>query len=428
MTAGERRLERIRELGTTILARLGGRIAVRLWDGTRIPAEAPPGAPCLSIADEGALAAMLKRPSLETIIQLYAKKRLDLVEGDFFALAAAVAEVKPRELFKGLRPLAVLRAALPFLAVPGNMRVSRRGLSEGGTPEKNRANIAHHYDVSNAFYALFLDPQMVYSCAYFPQWDADIATAQTAKLEHICRKLRLQPGESFLDVGCGWGALICHAAEHHGVNATGITISQEQHALAQERIRARGLEDKVKLVFGDWTTLSGSYDKIASVGMFEHVGMAHHEAYFRKIRSLLRPRGAYLHHAITRPGKITEAKFRKMRPEYKAILRHVFPGAELDHIGLTVRHLEATGFEVHDVEGLREHYARTTELWCRALMARREEAAAIAGEEITRLWIAYLAGVSLGFRRGSIGIFQTLATSRTRGLSGLPPTRADFYR
>lgn len=427
MDAQQRRLDRLKPLIGRFLAETGAGFGIELWDGTVLP-DGAAGGPRIAIADEGAFAALLKRPGLETVIGLHARGRLDLRGGDFFDLAPHLAGLRAGRALKTIGPFALARGALPFLRVPGGLDAAPGALAEGGTPDRNRRNIAFHYDVSNAFYALFLDPELVYSCAYFPDWDADIATAQIAKLDHICRKLRLRPGEDFLDVGCGWGALVCHAAERYGVRAHGITLSTEQLAHAAARVAERGLSDRVSLSLADWTTLDGRFDKIASVGMFEHVGIDNHPAYFRRIRSLLAPRGLYLHHAITRPGKLSERKFRRMRPEYKAIIRHIFPGAELDHIGLTARHLEACGFEVHDVEGLREHYARTTELWCRRLTARREEAVALVGEERTRLWIAYLAGVSLGFARGTINLFQTLASARAKGPSGLPPTRADLYR
>ena len=167
----------------------------------------------------------------------------------------------------------------------------------------NKDNIQYHYDLSNTFYSLFLDPQMVYSCAYFVEWSNDLAQAQRNKLEMICRKLRLQDGERFLDIGCGWGALVCHAAQNYGVQAHGVTLSQQQFDFAKAKVERLGLQDKVKLELRDYNTLDGQYDKIASIGMFEHVGMANHRTYFRTIHRLLRARGLYLHHAIARRAK-----------------------------------------------------------------------------------------------------------------------------
>jgi cyclopropane-fatty-acyl-phospholipid synthase len=243
----------------------------------------------------------------------------------------------------------------------------------------------------------------------------------------ICRKLRLVPGEKFLDIGCGWGGLVCHAARHHGVTAHGVTLSQAQLDFAREKIARLGLQDRVTVELKDFRELTGTFDKIASIGMFEHVGLANRDAYYTQMRDLLRPRGLLLHHAITRSAKKSARAFRRRRPEYAAVINYVFPGSELDHIGDTAASLERNGFEVHDVEAWREHYARTTKLWCERLYASRETAEGEVGAAKVRLWLLYLAGVSLGFERGTIGIYQTLASRRARGLSGLPPTRADLY-
>ncbi len=298
-----------------------------------------------------------------------------------------------------------------------------------GRPQTNKQNVAYHYDVSNAFYRLFLDPEMVYTCAYFqPDWHDDLARAQFDKLDMICRKLRLKPGDRFLDIGCGWGALICHAAQHYGVKATGVTLSEEQAALAREKIAALGLQDRVEVVLRDYTQMEGEFDKISSIGMFEQVGIRNYPDYFRAVHRLLRPRGLYLHHTIARRAKRSERAFRKLKPEYRALTRYIFPGGELDHLGMSVSNLERFGFEVHDVEAWREHYQRTTRLWWENLNARRKEAEAEVGPEKTRMWLLYLAGCSLAFERGAVGVNQTLASKRTRGPAGLPPSRADLYR
>jgi cyclopropane-fatty-acyl-phospholipid synthase len=281
--------------------------------------------------------------------------------------------------------------------------------------------------LSNAFYTLFLDPEMQYSCAYFADPAADLAAAQQAKLDMICRKLRLQPGNRLLDIGCGWGGLICHAARKYAVQAHGVTLSDAQYEYAREKIARSGMQQRVTVELKDYRLLSGEYDCIASIGMFEHVGSDNHAAYFAKLHDLLRPRGVMLHHAITRPAKRNERAFRRKRPEYAALVNYIFPGCELDHIGNTLANLERGGFEVHDVEAWREHYGRTTRVWCQRLYASREAAAQEVGEAKTRLWLLYLAGVALAFERGTIGIFQTVATRRARGPSGLPTTRADLY-
>ena len=266
---------------------------------------------------------------------------------------------------------------------------------------------------------------MVYSCAYFPSWDASLEEAQLAKLDIICRKLRLKQGEKFLDIGCGWGSLIVHAAQNYGVQAHGVTLSQAQFDFARARIAQAGHSDRVTVELKDFRELTGTYDKIASIGMFEHVGLDNHDAYFAKMSSLLRVRGLLLNHAIVRRAR--RKNFRYKPPEYTAMTRYIFPGGELDHIGLSLDNLEMHDFDIHDVEGLREHYAKTCRIWAERLVARRHEAEAMIGEAKTHLWLLYLARCSIGFERGAMAIFQTLASKRAPGASGLPPTRADLY-
>jgi cyclopropane-fatty-acyl-phospholipid synthase len=373
------------------------------------------------------------RPRLSTLVELLASGELSLEGGTLLDVAARRGNAGSKGWAKRLDKRLLLSSLWPFLiGRSGGAGASEayRGaqVSRDEAGRDNKALVQFHYDLSNRFYGLFLDPEMVYSCAYFPSWEAGLDEAQAAKLDMICRKLRLKPGERFLDIGCGWGGLVCHAAQAYGVVAHGVTLSEAQFTFAQEKIARLGLADRVTIELKDYKELTGTYDKIASIGMFEHVGLANRPAYFRQMRELLRPRGLLLNHAITRPAKRSERAFRRRRPEYAAIIDYVFPGSELDHIGGSVAAMEAHGFEVHDVEGWREHYARTTRLWCERLSERRTEAEAEVGAAKTRLWLLYLAGVSLGFERGSIGIFQTLASRRTRGSAGLPPTRADWYR
>jgi cyclopropane-fatty-acyl-phospholipid synthase len=295
------------------------------------------------------------------------------------------------------------------------------------------AAIEFHYDLGSEFYALFLDPEMQYSCAYFEDWEGPLAQAQLDKLEMICRKLRLAKGERLLDVGCGWGGLVCHAAQHYGVEAVGITLSRAQLEYAREKVRVLGLEGRVAVELRDVADLDpadvGRFDKIASIGMVEHVGIANHPAYFEKLAVLLRDRGLLLNHGITRGAKKSRRAFRRMRPEKRLMLRYVFPGHELDHLGHTVEGMEAHGFEVRDVEDWREHYALTTRHWCRRLDAATERAEALVGRSRHRTWLAYLAGVSTAFADGSLRVYQVLASRHAgKGPSELPPTRADLYQ
>ncbi|MBR0656430.1 SAM-dependent methyltransferase [Plastoroseomonas arctica] len=428
------RLARLAALIAELAPHLAMDVAVKLWDGVPIPL-GPRWSGDLAVAVHApeAITRLLRRPRLTTLIELFAEGLIAIEGGTLLDLAARRGEGRgTRGLLRRVGKLRAARTLLPFLFGGGTAGAGHAyaGPSaerrEGGRDDK--ALVQFHYDLANAFYALFLDPEMVYSCAYFPDWEASLGDAQVAKLEHVCRKLRLTPGERFLDIGCGWGGLVCHAAQHHGVTAHGVTLSQAQYDFAVAKVARLGLQGRVTIELKDFSKLSGEWDKIASVGMYEHVGLANRAGYFAQIRALLRPRGIYLHHAITRPAKRDARAFSRKRPEYAAVVNYVFPGSELDHIGNTVQDLERGGFEVHDVESLREHYGRTCRLWTERLYAARETAEAEVGAAKTRIWLLYLAGVALGFERGTIGICQTVATKRARGASGLPPTRADLYR
>ncbi len=432
MSAAAERVKIFGQLLTHARERLGLDIGFVLWDGSTIPEILAPDAFAIVFADEGAIAALIRRPKIETLANLWVAARIDLRNGSLFDLVARRPTARTRELRKTLDKSLLIKTLAKFLLVPRGgpwpLEQIHGEKARSGNEAANKENIQYHYDVSNAFYALFLDPQMVYSCGYFADWSNDIATAQRDKLDMICRKLRLKPGDSFLDIGCGWGALVCHAAQHYGVRAHGVTLAENQYALATEKAAKLGLQDRVTIELKDYTRLEGSFDKIASIGMFEHVGLANHRTYFQTINRLLAPQGLYLHHAITRSAKADAKGFRRKRAEAVALARYIFPGGELDHIGMTAANLESSGFEVHDVEAWREHYARTCRLWHDRLQANREAAEREVGRDKTRLWLAYLAAVSIAFERNTARIFQTLASKRAKGPSGLPPTRADLYR
>ncbi len=434
MTRAESRLASLKRLLTEIHRRLELGFGFRLWDSSTVPDRWPEGGLMLAIADEGAVAALLKGPNITTFANLWAAGRIDLVNGTIFDLVARRPKGRTRELRNSLATLSTLRALAPFLFVPrgGPWPLDGVGPSResDGSEAENSRNIAYHYDVSNAFYALWLDRDMVYTCAYFHDWTDDLDTAQRQKLDMTCRKLRLAPGEILLDIGSGWGSLACHAAEHYGVTVVGVTLSEEQIALAREKAAQRGLSDRVTFEKRDYALLEGDgrFDKIVSVGMFEHVGLVNFENYFRTVQRLLKPGGLYLHHAITRPGGSHAARTGKKRPEFQALTRYIFPGGELDYLGRTITNLELAGFEVRDVESWREHYQRTTRFWHDRLRARWDEAVAEVGETTARVWLAYLAACSITFERNNAGVYQTLAMKRVRGPSGLPPTRADLTR
>jgi cyclopropane-fatty-acyl-phospholipid synthase len=297
-----------------------------------------------------------------------------------------------------------------------------------GSPSENKKNIAYHYDVSNAFYELWLDKEMVYTCAYCTDWNNDIERMQQDKLEMICRRLRLKPGERLLDIGCGWGALSCYAAQHYGVSAYAVTLSEQQVAYGQEKVKRLGLQDRVTIELRDYATVEGQFDKVAAIGIQEHIGIDNYPKYYGTVQRVLKNDGLFLHHAIVRPAKRDDRDFRRKRPEFALLTKYIFPGGELDHIGNTVTMLERFGFEVHDVENWREHYQRTCRLWHDRLLANYDAAVKEVGEVKTRMWILYLGACSIAFERNTAGLFQTLASKRRRGPSGLPPTRADLYR
>lgn len=293
--------------------------------------------------------------------------------------------------------------------------------------ERDRAAIAHHYDVSNAFYALFLDPNMVYSCAYYQREDDSLQTAQLQKIDHILRKLALRPGERLLDIGCGWGALILRAAQRYGADATGITLSQKQFEYAQERILAAGLQDRCRVELVDYRDVRGEsvFDKISSVGMFEHVGLANLPTYFSTIHRLLTPGGLVLNHGIT-TSDIDSRWVGLGAGEF--IEHYVFPEGELPHLSLVLKEMAAAGLEVTDAESLRRHYARTCESWATALERNVERAVKEAGEKRVRIWQIYLAGCAYGFAQGWMNVYQLLAAKAVRGGElCLPMTRDYMY-
>ena len=436
MPNDQKRLAAARRLANHIHEQLELEFGIRLWDGSVIP----PGWSGLTLClnDPRVLTSVIRQRSLNALIDAWSTKRLDLAGGTLFNFIEKRPAVRTRDIRKRLDKMLLLQCLLPFVfgeRAPGIVRVVAHGATAGGEGsrqgnlqrQENRRNVAYHYDVSNEFYRLFLDERMVYTCAYFTDWANDIDQAQADKLDMICRKLRLKPGDRFLDIGCGWGALVIHAAENYGAAAHGVTLSENQLSLARERIAKAGLADRIRLDLIDFSLLEGEYDKIASIGMFEQVGFGGHETYFSTVSRLLRPEGLYLHHAITRPAKRTDRAFHRGNAEYRALRRYIFPGGELDYLGWTTKMLETHGLEVNDIEGLRPHYARTTRLWAERLADRIEEAATEVGEEIARLWLAYLTGCSLAFERRGALIFQTLASKRTKGPSDLPPTRADLY-
>ncbi len=419
---------------------LGGALPMRLelYDGsTAGPADAKV---CMTVRSREGLARFLSRPGELGIARAYVSGDVD-IDGDLFAgleqaahLDLSLRRIDPVAVARLLRAtgLGVLRAPPP---PPEEARL-RGGLH---TRSRDRAAISHHYDVSNDFYRIVLGPSMVYSCAVWDSPEQTLEEAQAAKLELICEKLGLRPGMRLLDVGCGWGSLVIHAAAHHGVEAVGITISAEQAALARERVRAAGLDDRVEVRLQDYRDVhDGPFDAISSIGMFEHVGRNRMEEYVRDLHRLLRPQGRLLNHAISRPGypqgdsRIgrTRALYRRLatavgsdvtsRIDSQLMQRYVFPDGELHEVGVVVSMLQENGFEVRHLESLREHYALTLRHWVSNLEAGWEAAVAEVGEARARVWRLYMAACAITFGLGGVSVQQVLAVKAPDGVSGMP--------
>jgi cyclopropane-fatty-acyl-phospholipid synthase len=374
-----------------------------LWDGREIDLSDETR---VTVRIKGARAATaFAHPSLLTLAEAYIEGHAD-VEGDVNAAIRSADAISRSE-------------AKPMFDPHGTARHTKRD---------DREAIQHHYDVSNEFYALWLDPRMVYSCAYFRDEDDTLEQAQLQKLDHICTKLMLKPGEKFLDIGCGWGALAMRAAEKFGADATGITLSENQFRLATERIRAAGLQDRCRVLLQDYRDAPGEdvYDKIASVGMFEHVGLKNLPVYFGAVRRLLREKGLFLNHGIT-SSDVENGAVGMGGGAF--IGRYVFPRGELPHLHRAIYDMSVQDLEVHDVECLRPHYAKTLGHWSANFEANLDAAVSASSERTARIWRIYLAGCAYGFEQGWMSIHQVLASKRTRpGRTALPLTRDWMYR
>ncbi|MGH7341371.1 MAG: class I SAM-dependent methyltransferase, partial [Candidatus Rokuibacteriota bacterium] len=283
---------------------------------------------------------------------------------------------------------------------------------------------SHHYDVSNEFYQLFLDPLMVYTCAYYRDADGKLEQAQMDKLDLVCRKLRLRPGETVLDIGCGWGALAMWAARHYGVRAHGVTLSRAQADYAADEIRRNGLDDRCRVEYLDYRDLPAErrYDKIAAVGVIEHVGIPRYPAFFAGVRARLKDGGLYLNHGIVHDFHW------KRTSQIEFLYRHVFPNGDLAGLSQTLTEMERAGWEIVDVEGLRLHYARTCRQWVERLCARADEARALVGERTYRTWRLYLTCSAVAFEGGSLGLYQVLMRKHRDPLTSVAPrTREQLY-
>lgn len=397
-------------------------LRVRAWDGSEA---GPPGGPVLIVRHRRALRRILYRPGEIGLARAWVAGELD-IEGDLYSVLRAVAgPLWERDQPSAVGTVSRLSAAGGLLALAGPVppparprEEIRRRTGSAHSRRRDQRAISHHYDVSNNFYELVLGPAMVYSCAYWDDDTPDLEAAQAAKLDLICRKLGLREDERLLDVGCGWGALVLHAAERYGVRAVGTTLSTEQAAYARERVDKAGLSDRVEIRVQDYRdTVDGPYDAICSVGMAEHVGDGRYREYADRLYGLLRPAGRLLNHQIARRPQTDEGSY-SVDPFIDA---YVFPDGELSPVGRTVDLLERTGFEVRDVEALREHYALTLRAWVRNLERGWADAVRFTSPGRARVWRLYMAASALAFERARIGVNQILAVRATdEGFSGLP--------
>ncbi len=451
MRPGEGALERAREAMELLLGPIHSRpCAVRYWDGSEeLPdSEATLGSQqnrataarfTLVLRSPGGLRRMLSPPSELHFGEAYVRGDIDIA-GDIEAAAALAEQLRarlgtPREIARIVSCVSHLpRGHEADLEKPHPRREHPHAMGHKHSRARDREAIQSHYDVGNDFYSLWLDRSLVYSCAYFPSGDEDLDTAQYEKLDLLCRKLRLAPGEKLLDIGCGWGGLIRHAAANYGVEALGITLSERQAALARERIRADGLERHCRVELRDYRDFpsDASFDKVVSVGMFEHVGRAELPNYFRQAARLTRPGGLFLNHGIVRARDHDDGWRRRIRRliwrEGQFIDRYVFPDGELVPLDEAVRDAEGAGLETRDVETLRDHYALTLRQWVRRLESARDAAEKLVGAQAYRVWRLYMAASAYAFASGKLSLAQVLlGRPDGRGHVEIPRTRADIY-
>lgn len=381
-------------------------VLLRLWNGHQYPLgrfDRP--TVTLTVREASALPLLLS-PTLNNLGEAYVQEKIDLdgrlpdIISVGYQLAASAAATGSNALARVVRHFA-------------------------HTKEGDKASIRYHYDVSNDFYKLWLDRNMVYSCAYFEHGDETLDDAQIKKIDHILTKIRLQPDQTLLDIGCGWGALVLRAAQQFGARCLGVTLSQNQFDLARERVRAAGLEDRIEIRLQDYRDLTGAFDRITSVGMFEHVGRKNLPGYFRRVHSLLADNGIAMNHGITSSdpeggeSSLGGGDF---------IDRYVFPQGELPHISLALRAAQEGGLEALDVESLRRHYARTLEHWADRFETNGETIRKIVGEKTYRIWRVYLAGCAHAFDADEVSIFQILCQKSGKPAASILWSRRYIYR
>ncbi len=403
-----------------------GSFAIQLWNGSVLRIGNDSSAFTLGLKHAGVLRDLILHRDPTRLAEAYIDGSIE-VEGDFNAALGL------RYYLENLKLPLPEKLGLALRAWSLGNGKSSNGISQQRLPQSRASkalrqndveSIAFHYDVSNDFYQLWLDERMVYSCAYFENSEQSLEQAQCNKLDHICRKLRLQPGESYLDIGCGWGALVCWAAKYYGVQAHGITLSRSQFEYACAEVERQGLQGQVTIELRDYRNLPqvATYDKVSSIGMFEHVGLKNLADYFSIVYQVLKLNGLFLNHGIT-----SDESGWQQGVSTQFINRHVFPDGELDTVSNIQARMEEEKFEIFDVEGLRPHYALTLRHWVNRLEENYEEAVSLVGERTYRIWRLYMAGCALQFEQGSTGIYQILAVRKDGGLPPLPLTRRDLY-
>jgi len=380
-------------------------IELSLWNGKRfqLGSQSQPAVD-MYINSAGALPALLNA-SLDSLGEAYIEQQIDIKGrlSDAIQVAYKLANISQHN--NGL-----IRKATEILA---------------HSKKQDREAIKYHYDVSNDFYRLWLDENMVYSCGYFEDGTETLEEAQVKKIDHILRKIQLKPGQRLLDIGCGWGALAIRAARNWGARCVGVTLSEKQYEFARERVKREGLEELVEIRLQDYRDVQGTFERITSVGMFEHVGLANLPEYFSKISSLLSQGGWAMNHGITStdaesaPTPMGGSEF---------IDKYVFPHGELPHISLVLKTMQACGLETFDVENLRRHYARTLDLWTQRYEAQANTLRQIVDEKTYRIWRIYLAGCSHAFHVDNVAIFQVICQKAEQESSTLPWSRHYIYK
>jgi cyclopropane-fatty-acyl-phospholipid synthase len=375
-----------------------------LWDGHQFDFGSF-SAPQVTLKVNSASALpLLLEPSLDNLGEAYVKGKID-IEGK-------------------LSDIINIGYSLARSTVTSASKLARVRRYFSHSKASDKKAIQYHYDVSNEFYKLWLDENMVYSCAYFENGDEDIGTAQLKKIDHILTKIQVQPGQRLLDIGCGWGALVLRAASKFGAQCVGVTLSQNQFDLATQRVKNAGLQDKIEIRLQDYRDVPGQFDRITSVGMFEHVGRKNLPEYFRKIHDLLVDDGVAMNHGITSTD-YNSGETALGGGEF--IDRYVFPDGELPHISLALESMQMGGLEAVDVESLRRHYAHTLDIWADNFEAKAEEAKKLVDDEKFRIWRVYLAGCAYAFEHDDVSLYQVVCRKAGRSATTLPWSRRYMY-